>query len=114
MQRGDVLEPVLAVGSNGVGAVNGPDLRGYPIPIECRQRVFEADSELADHPVLGIQLLWILVHGEVLYLDASSEVPDMPAVLALRNLDVGGIGDQLLVQCVGDDLTNRVVRLPVL
>jgi hypothetical protein len=58
-------------------------------------------------------LLRVLVLGEVLVAKAPSEVGHVPAVAPLDDLRLGGAAQRVLVEGVGDDLTNGFRNSPV-
>jgi hypothetical protein len=90
-----------------------PDLDVDPAPVEGRECVLQADAELPDHPRGRGQLLFVLVEREVFDPQAPPEIPNGPLPrLILRDLDVGGPRERLLVERVRDDLTDGVARLP--
>jgi hypothetical protein len=83
--------------------------------VERRQRILQADTELADDEVAG-PLLVRLVLRQVVVAQAATTVPDVPhAGIVLHDRRPLGASDEgVLVERVGDDLAQRMGRRPVL
>jgi hypothetical protein len=84
------------------------------VPFECRKGVFEADAEFTDHDVGVRELLLIFVLGEVIVLDTSAKIANVPvARVVVEDPDILGLGECLFVKRVGDYLAQRMVNFPV-
>ncbi|MDA8201299.1 MAG: hypothetical protein M0Z49_00765 [Chloroflexi bacterium] len=113
MQRPQILELVLRQPGELHVAVCRADLNADPLAIKDGQGILEADPELADDEVRVRELLGVLVLGEMLVSQATTEVADMPDAVSPADLWFGGSAQRSFVEGVGDDLANRVRRRPV-
>ena len=115
VQRDDVAEAVLGLFGQADRAVRRRDPHADAVAVERRQRVLQPDAELADNHVAG-PLLVRLVLRQVLVSQPAAAVADVPhAAVVLDDLrPVDASEEGVLVEGVGDDLTQRMGRGPVL
>ena len=115
MEGLDVLESVLRCLGGRDSSVARLDQDIDVTTVEGGEGVFESDSELPDDLSWVAELLLVFVLGQVLVLEPSAVVADVPtAAVVFEDLRLGGSGQRLLVQCVSDDLPQGVRGRPVL
>src|SRR5207248_2887826 len=83
-----------------------PDLNLDAATIKRGQRVLQADAELADHQVGLAAFFGILVLSQVLVVQPTTEVRDVPPVAPFDDLWFGRTAERVLVERVGDDLAD--------
>ena len=90
-----------------------PDLDLDAATIKRGQRVLQPDAELADHQVGLAAFFGILVLSQVLVVQPTTEVRDVPPVAPFDDLWFGRTAERVLVERVGDDLADRFGHAPV-
>ena len=113
MEGLDVREVALGGALEREVGVRAANLDRDAAPVESRQRVFQADPELADDQVGLASLLGVFVLGQMLVTQATPEVGDMPSVAALEDLGLRRAAERLLVEGVGDHLSDGFGHAPV-
>ena len=100
--------------ANGDLSILGVNNDFHAMPMKGSQGILQSNTELADQ--MGMILLFLVfVLGQVLVLNASAVIPDVPSSgLIPINLNVIRAGQNLLVQSVCDDLPDRMGYRPVL
>ena len=112
MERHNIIEVALGYLSKGDLAVCGSNIHGDTIAMEGCHRIFQANPKLAND-LPGIpELLGVFLLREVLVSEPASEIADSPvAIFGLDDLDVGGVGQFLFVDRIGNEFTDRMRAL---
>jgi hypothetical protein len=83
------------------------------VAIQNGEGVFEPDAKLADDRIRIRELLLVFLLGKVLVAEAPPVIADVGRLVPVE-ADVYRIraGEDLLVERIGDDLSNAVTRVP--